>query len=214
VLEVLPRTVSRLDPRAEHPGMDSLRVRVGDARAPGRPVRDSVIDRAGSHVPTKALVTTKDHDRPENQRRYRYWVEIRDLRDGSVRTLPLHALRLVHLSRKRGEPPQPDEQLLRLQDDSTVIEAKNLRTLAKQLRNRYPDETHERRLHWERDLEAEQRYADALDSLTELLVEAAVNDVLSEQGTGCRDPAGKKDPPQKSSRVRRSRPRRTSQSRS
>jgi len=90
--------------------------------------------------------------------------------------------RIVRLTRRRGEPPQPDEQLLRLQDSSSVIEAKDLDALATLLRSRYPDETHERRLHWERDLEAEQRYADALDSLTELLVEAAVKDVLSEQG--------------------------------
>jgi hypothetical protein len=111
-------------------------------------------------------------------------VEIRDLRDGSVRTLPLRALRLVHLSRKRGEPPQPDEQRLRLQDDATVIEAKDLDELAAQLRSKYPDATHERRLHWERDLEAEQRYANALDALSELVVEACMNDLLPEQTVG------------------------------
>jgi hypothetical protein len=125
-------------------------------------------------------MNTNDHDRPESQRIFRYRVEIRSRCDDSVRTLPLTATRLVHLSRQRGEPPRPDEQLLRLQDDSTVIEARDLDALATQLRSRYPDETHERRLHYERDLEAEQRYADALDSLIELLVEAAVNDVLRE----------------------------------
>jgi hypothetical protein len=124
---------------------------------------------------------TKEPDRPENQRRYRYWVGLHNLHDGSVRNLPLTALRLVHLGGKRGEPPQPDEQLLRLQDDATVLEANDIEALAAQLRSRYPDATHERRLHWERDLEAEQRYADALNSLIELLVEAAVNDVLREQ---------------------------------
>ena len=57
---------------------------------------------------------------------------------------------------------------------------RDLDALAATLLGRYPDETHERRLHWERDLDAEQRYEDALDSLIELLVEAAVNDVLRE----------------------------------
>jgi hypothetical protein len=122
----------------------------------------------------------KEPDRPENQHRYRYWVEIRDLRDGSVRNLPLTALRLVHLGGKRGEPPQPDEQRLRLQDDATVLEVSDFDEFAATLRSRYPDATHERRLHWERDLEAEQRYADALDSLIELVVEAAVNEILRE----------------------------------
>jgi hypothetical protein len=126
-------------------------------------------------------MNANDHDRPEHQRRYRYWVEIRDLRDGSVRTLPLHALRLVHLSRKRGEPSQPDEQRLRLQDDSAVIEAQDLDRLATQLRSRYPDETHERRLHWERALDVEQRHAVGLQSLVELLAAAAVEEILLER---------------------------------
>ena len=155
-------------------------------------------------------MTTNDHDRPESPRHYRYWVEIRDLRAGSVRTLPLHALRLVHLSRKRGEPPRPDAQLLRLQDDSKVIEAKDLDALATQLRSRYPDETHERRLHWERDLEAEQRYADALHALTELLFEDAVNDVLREQAAGQADAEGTPAPRHPYLTVRKSRPRHTS----
>jgi hypothetical protein len=124
-----------------------------------------------------------DQDRPESQRRYRYWVEIRDLRDGSARSLPLTALRSVHLTSKRGQPLLPDEQLLRVQDGATVIEAKDLDELAGQLRSAYPDETHERRLHWERDLEAERRRADARDSLINLFVEAVVRDAMHEQGS-------------------------------
>ena len=115
-------------------------------------------------------------------------MEIRDLRDGSVRALPLHALRLIHLTAQRGQKPQPDDRVLRLEDDSTVIEAKDLDELAAQLRGRYPDETHERRLHWERDLEAEERHADALQSLIELLARAAVNDILREQAGGACKP--------------------------
>jgi hypothetical protein len=126
----------------------------------------------------------KEPDRPESRHIYRYWVELRDRHNGSVRNLPLTALRLVHLSRKHGDPPQPDEQRLRLQDDTRAIEARDLDELAAQLRSRYPDATHERRLHWERDLESEQRYADALDALMELVVEAVVNDVLRDQAAG------------------------------
>ena len=126
-------------------------------------------------------MNSKTHDRPESQRRYRYWVEIRDLRDGTVRNLPLSALRVVHLTRGRGQLQLPDEQRLQLQDDVTIIEAKDIDDLAAQLRSKYPDETHERRLHWERDVEAEQRYAAALQSLIEILAEAAVNEVLREQ---------------------------------
>ena len=129
-------------------------------------------------------MNTKTHDRPESQRRYRYWVEIRDLRDGTVRNLPLSALRVVHLTRGRGQLQLPDEQRLQLQDDVTIIEAKDIEELRTQLRSKYPDETHERRLHCERDLEAEQRYSDAIDALVRLLAEAAVNEVLREDAGG------------------------------
>lgn len=133
-------------------------------------------------------VSTKPQDRPESQRRYRYWVEIRDLHDGSTRTLPLTALRLVHLARKRGQPQLPDEQRLQLQDDATIIEAKDLDDLAAHLRSKYPDETHERRLHWERDLEAEQRHADALNSLVELLAKSVAKELLREHDATVSEP--------------------------
>ena len=130
----------------------------------------------------------KDKDRPERERIYRYRVEIRDLRDGSVRSLPLRVMTLVYLGGKKGAPPKPNEQVLRLEDDTAVIEAKDIDDLAAQLRQKYPDVTHERRLHWERDLEAEQRYAAALHSLIELLAQAAVNDILREEAAERRDP--------------------------
>lgn len=128
-------------------------------------------------------MTTKDVDRPESQRVCRYWVELRNLRDGSVRNLPLRVMRFVRFGGKRGDPRKPDEQVLRLQDDATVIEAKDIEDLAAQLRSKYPDATHERRLHWERDLEAEQRYADALQSLAERVAEAAVHDIRLDDRT-------------------------------
>lgn len=133
-------------------------------------------------------MNTNDHDRPEWQRIYRYWVEIRDLRDGSERKLPLNAMRLVYLGGKKGDPPKPDEQILRLEDGTALIEAKDLDELAVHLRARYPDATHERRLHWERDRTAEQRRADALNSLLELLAGAIVDDLLREQAGGADKP--------------------------
>lgn len=56
-------------------------------------------------------------------------------------------MRLVYLGGKQGAPPKPDEQILQLRDDADVIEAKDIDELAAQLRSRYPDETHGRRLH-------------------------------------------------------------------
>jgi hypothetical protein len=126
-------------------------------------------------------MNTNDDDRPESQRIYRSWVEIRDLRDGSARTLPLRVVGLVYLGGKCGDPPTPDEQVLRLQDGATVIEATDIEALATQLRKMYPDGTHERRLHCARDLEAEHRHQDALHSLIDLLAKVAVNNILREQ---------------------------------
>jgi hypothetical protein len=130
---------------------------------------------------------SNDDDRPESQRIYRYWVEIRESRDGSARTLPLRVVRLVYLGGKRSDPPKPDEQVLRFQDGATRIEARDIEGLATQLRKIYPDATYQRRLHCERDLEAEQRHQDALHSLIDLLAELAVNDILSEQAAGLND---------------------------
>jgi hypothetical protein len=123
----------------------------------------------------------KDRDRPESERLYRYWVELRDLSDGSARILPLHAMKIVYLGGKKGSPPKPDEQVLRLEDDTAVIEAKDIDELAARLRRKYPDGTHERVLRCERDYAAEQRKADALRSLIQLLAEAAVEELLREQ---------------------------------
>ena len=133
-------------------------------------------------------MNTNDHDRAESERIYRYWVEIRDLREGSARNLPLHAMRLIHLGGKRGARQKPDEQMLRLDDGTAVIEAKDIDELAAQLRQKYPDNTYERRLHWERDLEAEQRRADALKSLIHLVADEVAEELLLEQVGEARKP--------------------------
>jgi hypothetical protein len=120
-------------------------------------------------------------DLPESQHVYRCWVEIRDRREESVRVLPLGAMQRIHLTAKKNEAHLPDEQVLQLQDESTVIEAKDIDDLAAQLRAMYPDETYERFLRRERDVEAERRKLDALDGLIQLLAEAVADDLLREQ---------------------------------
>ncbi len=117
----------------------------------------------------------------ESQCIYRYWVELRDRRDGSARTLSLGAIQRIHLTAKKKEARLPDEHVLQLQDESAVIEAKDIEDLAAQLRAKYPDDTYERFLRRERDVGAERRKADALDGLIEILARAAIQDALREQ---------------------------------
>jgi len=119
---------------------------------------------------------------PASQPIYRYWVELRDRRDGSVRELRLHALKRIHLPTKKGAPRVPDEEVLQLQDGVEIIEAKDLDGLAAQLRLGYPDDTHERFLRRERDHEAETRKAEALNNLIEILARAVAEDQLRAGG--------------------------------
>ena len=51
---------------------------------------------------------------PERKHIYRYWVELRDRRDGAVRELRLHALKRIHLPMKKCAPWLPDDLVLRL----------------------------------------------------------------------------------------------------
>jgi hypothetical protein len=69
---------------------------------------------------------------PDAEQIFRYWVEVRDLTNGSVSNLPLSAFARIHIPRKKKE-------ILRLQDGSTILEAISLDDLAAQLRQKYPD---------------------------------------------------------------------------
>jgi hypothetical protein len=113
----------------------------------------------------------------DNEQIFRYWVEIRELVNGSVRIRPLSAVARIHIPRRRNEPQRPREDVLQLKDGSTTLEAKSLDDLVAQLRQRYPDGEYERTLHRERDREAEQRRADAINNLIEILVDAVVKDI-------------------------------------
>ena len=127
-------------------------------------------------------------DLPERKRVYRYWVELRDRRDGSVRELPLNALKRIHLPTKKGAPQLPDELVLQLQDGAEIIEARDIDDLAAQLRARYPDDSHERFLRQERDQEAEKRKVEALNGLIKILAKAVAEDLLRSGPIVVRDP--------------------------
>jgi hypothetical protein len=113
---------------------------------------------------------------------FRSWVEVRELASGSVRTLPLTAVRLVCLKRgKKSEPSLPDRELLRLKDDAETWEAETFDELRARLRAKYPDATFERTLHYVRDHEAEERRERALNELMEILAKRVVDDLIEEE---------------------------------
>ena len=112
----------------------------------------------------------------------RYWVEVRELATGSVRTLPLTAVRLVCLKRgKKNDPPPPDREFLRLKDDAETWEAETFEELRTRLRDKYPDERFERTLHYVRDQEAEEQRERALNGLMDILVKKIVDDLIAEE---------------------------------
>lgn len=118
---------------------------------------------------------------PQNKKIFRYWVEVCELTNGSVRNLPLTAVAKIHIPRGKKEAQRPTEEILQLKDGSTTLEAKSLDDLAAQLRERYPDDAYERTLHQERDREAEARRAQALHQLVKILAEAVVRDILEKR---------------------------------
>ena len=91
--------------------------------------------------------TKCDEELPESEQIFRYWVEIRDLKNGSARILPLSAVAKIHIPSKKNEAQMPREDVLQLKDGSTTREANSLDDLASQLRQRYPDGEYERTLH-------------------------------------------------------------------
>lgn len=118
-------------------------------------------------------------DAQESEQVFRYWVEIRDRRDGSVRTLPLSAFVRVHLVDGKAAERRPDEQVLQVEDELGVIEASDLDGLAAQLRARYPDDTYDRCLRRERDPVAERNRAEARSALIELVARAVHDSVVN-----------------------------------
>jgi hypothetical protein len=111
-------------------------------------------------------------------------VEVLELKNRSVRILPLKAAAKIYIPRRKNEPQKPTEEKLQLMDGSAILEAKSLDDLATQLRERFPDEAYERRLRRERDREAEERRADAMNKLIDILVEAVVKEAAEVDDAG------------------------------
>src|SRR4051812_17581013 len=91
----------------------------------------------------------RDKELPEEERILRYWVQIRDRQTGSVSTLPLDTITRIHIPRKKNEPQRPSEEIFRLKDGLSTLEARSFEELAA------------RTLHSKRDCQAEMRRADA-----------------------------------------------------
>lgn len=133
-------------------------------------------------------MTTKD-DGPFKEQIFRYWVELRDLRDGSVRELPVSFVQKILLAttKRRGKarapeaPAPPPKIRMRVQDGERMWDAADRWDLARQLREEYPDGVFERTMECERDLAAEERYNAAMNSLMEIIVRSAVRKMLAEQ---------------------------------
>lgn len=109
---------------------------------------------------------------------FRYWVEVRDLKTASVRHLPLKTVIRISLAPKELQPESPRQELLQVSDGSATIEAKDLDDLAAQLREKYPDDAYQRTLHRQRDPEAEERRAQAINKLSEILLPRAYLEAL------------------------------------
>ena len=117
-----------------------------------------------------------------DKRILRYWVEIRDLKSGSVRKLPLTAVRLVCLKGgKKNKPLPPDREVLRLHDDEETWELETFEEPKIRLRDKYPDTAFARTLHYERDHEAEERRESALNELISILPKSAVDEFVAEE---------------------------------
>ena len=128
-----------------------------------------------------------------NEKILRYWVEVREVVTGSVRKLPLTAVRLICLKRgKKNEKPIPDKELLQLKDDAEIWEADTFDELRARLRDKYPDAAFERTLHYVRDQEAEERREKALSELLDILARRVVDDLIAEESRveGRPDPIG------------------------
>jgi hypothetical protein len=125
---------------------------------------------------------TVDRDCPEERRVYRYTVEVTEVQSRASRTIPLEAYQLIRLSRKDGAAGEPPVEIVRFRDGDFLLEARSFEELRDRLRAHYPDEQYERRLHVQRDRDAEERRERALLGLIEILARAAVDEYFRGMG--------------------------------
>ena len=141
----------------------------------------------------KRRVGKVEKKQKNSEQLFHYWVEVRSLRDDTIRKLPLTAVMMVPLASSKINPQPSSRRVLRLQDDSEILEADDFETLRVQLRQRYPDDAFEHTIHWERDLEAEERRERALNGLARLMAEAAVAELVRKDNVSLarvREPVG------------------------
>lgn len=142
-----------------------------------------------------AETSTPDEPTDDTDRRiYRCWIEIRSVESGEVRTLPLTAYRRIPLVAKTRELP-PARTVLSVTDGAITDEAASLDELTATLRTRYPDGAYERRLFYERDLDAERTRNAALNGLIELLAELAAQEALASRAPDAIEQGGRDDAP-------------------
>jgi hypothetical protein len=115
-------------------------------------------------------------DLPESAQMFRCFVDVRDLRDDSTRSLPVRTVIKLRLSTKKNDPPGPREEVVQIEDGAATFEGNTFDELVPQLRLKYPDGSYERTLRRERNYQAER----AMKELTDLIVKAAVEKLLRE----------------------------------
>jgi hypothetical protein len=135
----------------------------------------------------------KKDDTPIERQVFRYWVELRDLRDGTVRELPVSFVQRILLTTKRKGKDKaggktdaqeaPPEIRVRVQDADRIWDARDRDDLARQLREAYPDGAFERTMKCERDLVAEERHWSAMEELMRVIARAAVRKALAADAT-------------------------------
>lgn len=125
----------------------------------------------------------KDRDLPESAQIFQYFVDLRDLRDGSTRAVPLRTVVKFHIPTRKNERPGTSEEVLQIQDGATTLKAKTFDDLVTQLRHEYSDGEYERTLRRERDYEA----AHAMIDLMALVANAVAKKCLRER-SGRTDP--------------------------
>ena len=131
----------------------------------------------------------RDKKLPGSEQTFQYWVEVLELKNESVRILPLNAVAEILIPRKKSEAQKPTAEILQLKDGSATLEARSLGAVATQFRERNSDEAHERILRRKRDREAEERRANAVNMLVETLAEAVVKKAAEVDNVRKRRPA-------------------------
>lgn len=105
---------------------------------------------------------------------FRSWVEVKDTRDSSMRTIQLAGFRRICIPVRKCPEVPPSEDGIRVHDDPAPFDVMSLDELKVKLRERYPDEYFERRLCQVRDEAEEERQEKALRDLQSAFSKMAI----------------------------------------